>query len=143
MRKRYILIIILLTIFIIPNAVYHYFSYKGSLEYVRSSDNALPFYAQDKYTNKLIYVDSPKKFAASIISGEEYFRGDLKLKYLNADKAEITMDNYSNGDDSMTAIGYKVITERTKKGWKISEFNTHWQCRGYFFTDIWTIHSCP
>ena len=137
MTKKKLLIIVPLCVIIL---FYQFFSYKASLEY---KEGSLPFYAQDKWTNKIIYADSPKKIAQSMLAGEEYFKGDLKLNYLDHDKAEITMRNYGTGDDSKAAIEYYVIAERAKTGWKITQYKLHWKCRrGLYWPKFWTTSGC-
>ncbi len=137
-KKR--LVIVFLSILVLLILGYKYFSYKTSLEYI---NRELPFYAQDKWANKILYAESPKKIAQSMLAGEEYFKGDLKLTYLNTDKAEITMRNYGTGDDTKSAMEYYVIAEMRKSGWEITQFKVHWKCsRGLYWPKFWTTSGC-
>jgi hypothetical protein len=78
-----------------------------------------------------------------MLTGEEYFKGDLELKYLDINKAEIKMRNYGVGDDSIGAIEYDVITEKKQQGWMITQFKTHWKCsRGLYWPRYWTTTGC-
>ena len=139
MNKRRLVIIIILAVFL-SIAFYKFFEYKASKEY---KDAGLPFYAQDKWTDKIIYAESPKKIAQSMLAGEEYFKGDLKLIYLDIDKAEVKMLNYGTGDDTKEAIEYYVIAERKQPGWEITQFKTHWKCsRGLYWPRFWTTNGC-
>ena len=115
-------------------------SYQAASQY---KDAGLPFYAQDKWTNKIIYAESPKKIAQSMLASEEYFKGDIKLSYMDTNKAEITMRNYGTGDDTMAAIEYYVIAERKQPGWEITQFKMHWKCsRGLYWPNFWTTSGC-
>jgi|WetSurMetagenome_2_1015567.scaffolds.fasta_scaffold660364_1 hypothetical protein len=137
-RKRPFLLIILAVFLVI--ALYKYFEYQASSEYI---DQALPFYAQDKWNNKIIYAENPKKIAQNMLAGEEYFKGALKLIYLDIDKAEITMRNYGTGDDTKEAIEYYVIAEKKLSGWEIMQFKMHWKCsRGLYWPRFWTTGAC-
>src|SRR5476651_1759455 len=107
MKKKSLLIIIIAVLLLI--CFYKFFEYQASKEYI---NQALPFYAQDKWTNKIIYAESPKKIAQDMLASEEYFKGDIKLTYLDIDKAAITMRNYGTGDDTKEAIEYYVLAER-------------------------------
>lgn len=107
-KKKKLFLSIILAVFLVI-AIYKFFEYKASMEY---GDVGLPYYAQNKTTNEILYVESPKKIAQSMLAGEEYFKGYLKLSYLDIDKAEIKMRNYGTGDDTKEAIEYYVIAER-------------------------------
>lgn len=136
-KKRYLILILAIFLSI---AFYKFFEYQASRNY---KDRTLPFYAQDKWTNKIIYAESPKKIAQSMLAGEEYFKGDIKLTYLDIDKAEIIMRNYGTGDDSIGAIEYYVIAKRKQPGWEITQFKTHWKCSRELFNTFWTTSACP
>lgn len=137
-KKNTLLIIIFVALLVI--CFYKFSEYHASMEY---QDQALPFYAQNKWTNKIIYAESPKKIAQNMLTAEEYFKGDLKLTYLDINKAEITMRNYGTGDDTKEAIEYYVIAEREQAGWKITQFKVHWKCsRGIYWPRFWTTGAC-
>lgn len=140
MKKRRLLPLIIIAVVVLSIIFYKFSEFKASKEY---KDRVLPFYAQDKWTNKIIYAESPKKIAQSMLAGEEYFKGDLKLTYLDIDKAEITMRNYGTGDDTKEAIEYYVIAERKQLGWEITQFKMHWKCsRGLYWPKFWTTSGC-
>ena len=136
MRIFIVLFIIVLVILFYKIAEFH-----ASQIFV---DGSLPFYAQDKWTNKIIYAESPKDIAAHMISSEEGFRGDLTLDYLNSDAATIHIRNYAIGDDSIGAYEYYVHAERKPKGWQVTQYKTHWKCaRGLIWPNFWSTSSCP
>lgn len=114
MKKRRLLPFIIIAVVFLSMVFYKFFENKASRDF---KDQALPFYAQDKYTNKILYAESHKKIPQSMVAGEEYFKGDLKLTYLDIYKAEITMRNYGTGDDTKDAIEYYVIAEKKQPGW--------------------------
>jgi hypothetical protein len=136
-RKNIKILIICAVVLIV---IYKLFEYKAMNDYIAQP---LPFYAQDKWTNKILYAESPKKIAASLLGSDENFRGDLKVNFLDYDKAEITMRNYATGDDTKEAIEYYVIAERKQPGWEITQFKMHWKCsRGYYWPRFWTTKGC-
>lgn len=139
MSKKHIFILAFLSVIILPVLLYQLFSYKASREY---KDAILPNFAQDKQTNKILYMESPKKIAQNLLAGEEFFKGYIKVSALNHDKAEITMRNDITGDDSMIAIEYYIIADRSQSGWKISQYKAHWKCRGFIFPNLWTTSAC-
>lgn len=139
MSKKRIFILVFLSAIILPALLYQLFSYKTSREY---KDATLPFYAQDKTTGEILHFESPKKIAQNLLAGEEFFKGYIKVSALNHDTAEITMRDDITGDDSMIAIEYYVIAERTQSGWKVSQYKIHWKCRGLYWPKFWTTSGC-
>lgn len=140
MKKRRLVIPIIIVVIFLSIVIYKFFEYKASNEY---KDQPLPFYAQDKWTNKILYAENPKKIAASLLSSDENFNGDLKVTFPDYDKAEIKMLNYATGDDTLAAIEYNVIAERKPLGWEIMQFKMHWKCsRGYYWPRFWTTQGC-
>lgn len=137
-KKRLILIIIFSVTATV--VLYKYFEYQASMEY---KDAGLPFYAQDKTTNKIIYAKKPKDFAQSMLAGEEYFKGFLNVRAIDHDTAELMLRNEITGDDTMAAIEYYAIVVRTPSGWKMTEFKMHWKCsRGLYWPKFWTTSGC-
>lgn len=133
------IVIVIIAIFL-TIGLYKFIEYQASREY---KDQALPFYAQNKTTNKILYAENPKKIAQNMLASEEYFKGDITLTYLNIDTAEITMLNYGTGDDSIDAIEYYVIAERKQSGWEITQYKAHWKCsRGLYWPRFWTTNAC-
>lgn len=141
MKKRRLISIIIIAVAVLLSIVlYKFLEFKASREY---KDQPLPFYAQDKWTNKILYAESPKKIAASLLSSDENFSGDLKVTFPDYDKAEIKMLNYATGDDTIEAIEYYVIAERKPLGWEVTQFKMHWKCsRGYYWPRFWTTSGC-
>ena len=138
-RSLKVFLITVIIIVITPILLFHFYSYQASLQY---KDVLPPNFTHDTTTNKTLYVDSPKKLVMSLVANEEYFKGYINLKYLNLDKVVITMRNESTGDDSITAIEYFIIAERSKPGWTIVQYKAHWKCRGLLFLNFWTTKAC-
>ena len=137
-KNHKVLILILILLFSI--SIYKYFEIKAANEFI---DQPLPFYAQDKWTNKILYAESPKKIATSLLSSDENFSGDLHVTFPDYNKAKITMLNYATGDDTKEAIEYYVIAERKSLGWEVTQFKMHWKCsRGYYWPRFWTTSAC-
>lgn len=140
MKKNRRLILIIAACLVIVILFYKLFEYKASKEFL---EQPLPFYAQDKTTNKKLYAESPKKIALSLLGSDENFSGTLNVKFLDYDKTEITMLNYATGDDTMSAVEYYMIAERKQPGWEITQFKSHWKCsRGYYWPKFWTTSGC-
>lgn len=139
MSKRRPVLIIILAVFL-SIVLYKFFEYKASKEY---NDAGLPFYAQDKTTNKIIYAKTPKDIAQSMLAGEEYFKGFLNVRAIDHDTAEFNLRNEITADDTKEAIEYYVIAERKQLGWEITQFKMHWKCsRGLYWPKFWTTSGC-
>jgi len=136
-KKRYLILIFAIFLSI---AFYKFFEYQTSRNY---KDLTLPFYAQNKTTNKIHYFIYPKEIAQSMLAGEEYFKGSLNVRAIDHDRAELTLHNEITGDDTKEAIEYYVIAERKQPGWEITQFKIHWKCnRGLYWPNFWTTSGC-